>query len=102
MRLMLSEKAKELLKSENREMFNKLSLKRKVATIAACCMPPIVYAIYRNRLFEKIIKLQHEISICFKNFLWRFAERCGAQMVTLLFPSCWLVSLRRRIMEPLR
>ena len=53
MRLMLSEKAKELLKSENREMFNKLSLKRKVATIAACCMPPIVYAIYRNRLFEK-------------------------------------------------
>lgn len=53
MRLMLSEKAKELLKSENREMFNKLSLKRKVATMAACCMPPIVYAIYRNRLFEK-------------------------------------------------
>ena len=58
MGLMLSGNTRTLFKMKNREIFNKLSLKRKITAAVACCIPFITKKMYSRKLFgEKIIKL---------------------------------------------
>ena len=51
MQLMLEGKTGKLLQSENREIFGKLTLKRKITAAVACCNPSIVRTMYCKKLF---------------------------------------------------
>ena len=51
MGLMLSGNTRTLFKMKNREIFNKLSLKRKITAAVACCIPFITKKMYSRKLF---------------------------------------------------